>query len=341
VAKATFAMAPGGPPELVTQDPFPVFEKDETTESGVFPSDAVPRRDKVFEVILLGTAYAENGKAAPSRLVELSVGSVTRRLAVFGDRHWELSSRTPRISDPLPFLRMPLTYERAFGGSCVGQFDPDTLVDVEDRMNKYGRGFDAWKLAKDMAAGFMSPAGFPKLHYQRPLPNLEDPARLVRAWNDAPDPCCWATMPDDIGFRMARLIRKFQDTRQPPTREEAVDQAYHRAHPDWIIPLPPPGARVTLTGLAPGNPVTFPLPALSIAADYVLGDRTGTRELEPHMLVLAPDTQRFYLVYRTAFTMNVQPDTERSFRLRLTQGWFQHSNSNSEPRPTQGKGSGS
>src|SRR5512140_990695 len=59
VAKATFALAPGDRAELVTQDPFPIYEQDEKTESGLLPSDAVPRRDRVFEVIVLGAAYAE------------------------------------------------------------------------------------------------------------------------------------------------------------------------------------------------------------------------------------------------------------------------------------------
>ncbi len=338
VAKATFSLLPGSQPELVTQDPFPIFAQDEKTDAGILPGDAMPRRDRVFEVILLGAAYPETGKEAASRMVELSVGTVTRRLAVFGDRRWVPSPEEPGISAPLPFQRMPLTYARAFGGSCPVRFDADTVLDMEDRMNKHGLGFDAAKLARDTAAGLKSPPGFPTLEYQRPLPNLEDPAHPIRAWSDAPDPCCWATMPDDIGFRMARLIRKFGETRQPPTREEAVDQAYHRAHPDWIIALPPPGARVALTGLAPGPPVSFPLPDLGIAADYVLGDRTGTRELAPHMLVLLPDARRFYIVYRSAFTMSVQPDTERSFRLRLTSGWFRHPEGEARPIPAAGGG---
>jgi hypothetical protein len=56
-------------------------------------------------------------------------------------------------------------------------------------------------------------------------------------------------------------------------------------------------------------------------ADYVLGGRSGTRELVPQLLMLLPEARRFYLVYRASFTMEVQPEIERAFRLRLAEGW--------------------
>jgi hypothetical protein len=323
-AKATFALVPGNRAELVSQDPYPLFDKDQKTEFGLLPADMIPRRDRVFEVIVLGAAYGWNNKDLPSRVVELAVGDVTRRLAVFGDRTWESTLMGKRIPAPKPFQKMPLTYDRAFGGFRPAKFDEHTIFDVEDRINKHGKGFDAEKMAQDLAAGFKAPGGFPVLDVTRPMPNLEHPDHLIAKWEDAPEPYCWATVPDDIGFRSIRLIRKFRDTRQPPTRDEAVDQAYHRAHPDWIIPLPPPGARVTLMGMTADHPLTFTLPPLRLQADYVLGSRTGTRDLAPHLLMLLPEARRFYIVYRTAFTMEVRPDMERSFRLRLGQGWFQY-----------------
>jgi hypothetical protein len=325
VAKATFAYGPGERVQLVTQDPHPLYEKDKNTDLGFLPSDLAPRRDSVFEVIVLGTAYAGSGQEAVARPITLAVGSVTRQLMVFGDRHWEPGGllRGPKISDPAPFQRMPLTYDRAWGGSCPVHFDEHTVLDVEDRLNKYGRGFDAEKLAKDLAASFKSPDGYPQLVYQRKLPNLENPATLIRAWKDSPEPYCWATVPEDIAFRMIRVLRKFKETGQPPTRDEAVDQTCHRAHPDWIIPPPPPGARITMTGLSAEGTISFPLPGLRVLADYVLGGRSGTRELTPHLLMLLPEARRFYIVYRTSFTMDVQPEMERGFRLRLAEGSFE------------------
>ena len=143
VAKATFALAPGNRVELVTQDPYPLFDKDQKTEFGLLPADMAPRRDRAFEVIVLGAAYGWNGKELPSRVVELSVGDITRRLAVFGDRAWEVTLMGKRIPAPKPFQKMPLTYDRAFGGSRPVKLDEHTIFDVEDRINKHGKGFDA------------------------------------------------------------------------------------------------------------------------------------------------------------------------------------------------------
>lgn len=321
-AKATFRVNANGTTEIETQEPFPLFEADVETELGLLPSDLYPRRDPVFEVILLGATYAKNNNPIPSRIIEMSVGNINRRMLIFGDRWWV---NRKKISSPKPFLRIPLTYDYAFGGSFEAHFDEYTILDVEDPMNKYGRGFDAEKKAKDLAEGLQSPKGFPRMEYHRMLPNIENPDTLISNWEDVPEPYCWATVPPDIGFRMIEAMRKFQQDGEPPELEEARNMVYHRAHPDWIITLPPRGSRITLKGMTPDDDIlAFDLPALRVISDYVIGDRIGARELSPQLLMLLPEERRFYLVYRSAFTMEVVPEMERSFRLRLDDGWFQY-----------------
>lgn len=319
--KATFLIHPDGTTEIDTQNPYPLFDGDQETDLGILPSDLYPRRDPVFEVILLGAAYGENNKPTSERTVGLRVGNVSRQIQVFGDRLWEDKGK---IFSPKPFLRMPLTYDYAFGGSCEAAFDDYTLLDVEDRMNKYGRGFDAEKAASDLAAGFQAPDGFPKIDYQRMLPNLENPDFLISKWSDVPEPYCWATVPPDIGFRMIEAMHVFQSSGAPPEINEARNMVFHRAHPDWIIDLPPANCAISMKGMRPDMEImTFELPSLRIMADYVLGNRTGVRELAPQLLLLLPEENKFYLVYRKAFTMQAAPEIERSFRLRLEDGWYQ------------------
>ena len=60
---------------------------------------------------------------------------------------------------------------------------------------------------------------------------------------------------------------------------------------------------------------------MQVLADYELGERAGTRELGPQLLMLLPEESRFYLVYRHFFTMEVTQGMQRSFRLRLAEGW--------------------
>ncbi len=331
VAKATFHFDKHGVTELDTQEPFPLFATEEDTALGQLPSDAVQRRDQVFEVIGLGAAYPEGTGTVESMNVRLSVGDVTHTMRVTGDRVWRNGSN-PTITPPVPFSRMPLVYERTFGGTCPAWMDGDTVVDIRDPVNHHGRGFDAEFLAKHVAESLQAPEGFPSMEYLRQLPNLEHPEHLIEAWDDAPEPYCWATVPQDIAFTQTRFlhhVRRKVELNQDPGGEdeyaqEVSNHVFHRAHPDWITPLPGPQALVTMNGMSPHGELSFTIPPLRVIADYELGDRTGSRELAPQLLVLLPEQLRFYIVYRTAFTLETTPSMERSFRLRTTPGWFQY-----------------
>ena len=69
------------------------------------------------EVLLAGSAYANNGLATTEQQVRLQLGDIDKRLRVLGDREW-LYGLLPlfQISPPVPFTRMPLLWSKAFGG---------------------------------------------------------------------------------------------------------------------------------------------------------------------------------------------------------------------------------
>ena len=67
------------------------------------------------DVVLVGEAWAPKGRPVPSSLVSVKVGALRKVIQVFGDRRWKGGSSS-QPSSPEPFLRMPLTYERAYGG---------------------------------------------------------------------------------------------------------------------------------------------------------------------------------------------------------------------------------
>ena len=150
------------------------------------------------------------------------------------------------------------------------------------------------------------------------------PNAPIATWDATPEPCCWATVPTDIGFCMSRQLEDYQSTKELPDPEVVWEMSRHQAHPGWLIPLPAPGTPVTLIGMTPSGVLSFQLPLLRVIADYVLGERTGQRELAPQMLVLLPEKRRFYLVYRAGFSVEAAPPMNRSFRLRLEAGWFRH-----------------
>lgn len=144
------------------------YYKGDVTGSILFETDYVAFKPHA-DVVLVGHAYARNGRA---RVVDvmLRVGRLRKTMRVFGDREWLFPSRmvmVPVISEPEPFEKMPLVYERAFGGF-------DRKAGKWCAKNFIGRGF-LGKKTKESVDGTS-------------LPNLEDPQHLITSWNDEPDP---------------------------------------------------------------------------------------------------------------------------------------------------------
>jgi hypothetical protein len=329
-AKATYRFDTAGRVELETQDPIPLFQEDQATPVGVLPSDLEPRRDRAFEVILLGHAYGPGGTPVESIEVGLAVGAVQRRIVVTGDRAWigsEAENTVPTRA--APFTVIPLTYERAYGGKQVALLDAASEFEVTDPINPHGRGFDADLYARQVGTVLRSPAGYPKLPgYRRLLPNLEAHGARVRRWDDAPEPVCWATTPRDVTIRAYRKAREPAPGGAPLT--SAVDEALYRAHPDWVVAIPPSAPVVRMENLTDERPtVEMRIPDQRVVADYVIEGRSGSRTLIPQMLVLLPDERRFYLLFRMFFTFRFVPGDERAFRLSLERSWY----SGEDPSP--------
>ncbi len=327
-AKATFTVDASGQAELDSQAPYPLFEQDQPTEFGVMPMDRVVRNDPALEVIVLGAAYAP---AAVQLNVGLTVGRIQRAISVSGERRWEQTPAGARLVGPEPFSRLPMTWDRAYGGSTVCMLDANSPFVLDHPLNRYGRGFDAQQHAAHLGASLKAPAGYPTVDYERFLPNLEHPGQVITEFHDSPVPYCWATVPYDIGLRAQQLADPTAAARQPTDYAQYTAAVMHRAHPDWIIDLPPAGSQVRAVGMTPEGSWTFSLPLLRVIADYELGDRQGERELMPQLLMLLPEEKRFYIVYRRLFTMDVSTGMKRSFRLRLADGWYEH-----QPEPAPG-----
>ena len=114
------------------------------------------------DCVLQGHAVA--AKPATQVDVGFRVGELTKVARVTGDRRWEPGLLGAKMSAPLPFERMPLVWERAFGGW-------DRTPEKEEHhqgepQNPVGVGFVAKK-------GRALPGA--------PLPNIEDPRDLLTA----------------------------------------------------------------------------------------------------------------------------------------------------------------
>jgi len=328
-AKVTYGFDASGEVTLETDEPYPVLLEDQETRLGLLPRDDLPRRDEVFEVICLGSAHAPGGRAVEHMTVSLQVGDLKRGLLITGDRTWQGARGADGVTEPVPFIRMPLTWARTFGGTAQVQIDPYTTVDVPHQMNPEGRGFDPSEAAEAMKAALQCPEGYPQVVEPRVLPNVEDPAAPVSRWEDQPEPACWATVPMCSAMQTQRAMEppppgpaSPEEFAAPgyepplPSMPQVKDSALWRATPGGVMDAPPKEAEVVLEGLTPHGRVAFQLPTPSVSADYVVGEDQGVLQLQPQVLVLLPDERRFYLVFRHCFTLFFQEGQERSMRLR-------------------------
>jgi len=129
---------------------------------------------------------------------------------VFGDRAWSWDSLTETwvMSEPTPFTVMPLRWERAFGG-------------MMDRRNPVGKGQDVDPLADPEAPSY-------------PLPNVEDPANLIRNPNDSPDPVGLAPIPANWTARDRKAGTRDMRwaTFRAPRPPKDFDPHFNNAAPD-------------------------------------------------------------------------------------------------------------
>lgn len=318
-AKATWRFDATGLVELDGDDPVPLFEKDEETDLGLLPRDDMPQPNTAFDVILLGVAHAPNDEPVTRMSVAFSIGKERRELAVFGDREWVDQSS---FSSPEPFENMPLTWERAFGGTCEVLIDLESPVDIPNINNPVGRGMNFEEAVKGLCDHLGMPDGYPVWDATRRLPNIEDPASLIAQWDDAPLPASWATMPLTSPQHAMRALDIDGDPQDPDSKKHFTGEIFRRATLDCGLSAPAGGATVLLEGLHSQPQISFQLPSLRVFADVAFGDETGAHELVPQLLVLLPEEMRFYLVFRSVFPVPYDVGEERSARLRLDDGWF-------------------
>ncbi len=154
VVKATYALVEEGVCALAETQALPTGDEhvDDDAERGLrYPSDLEWLKPQ-GECFVIGSVHAYGEATQTKAAVE--IGPVKKQLAVLGDRAWRRGSPTA----PASFERMPLIWERAFGG-------PGSAG------NPVGRG--------------LAPARGEELVR---LPNLEDPARLVMSTDARPAP---------------------------------------------------------------------------------------------------------------------------------------------------------
>jgi len=319
-AKATFNILENGQVKLERDKPFPLFKQDEETEFGLLPTDSLLRLDPAFEVILLGQAYAPHGQQTRNMKVSLSVGDVIREIDITGDRQWQGDDKNAQISEADSFKTMPLTWDRAFGGTQQVLIDREAPLDLSWPVNSAGKGFDHISQAREVGKAFQCPNDYPKFEPVRSLPNIETTEEKVIRWSDTPLPICWATVPQSSGLLFERFKRSCERRGEKHVLLGAPEMN-HRAHPDWVIDTPPASAHVRIEGACKQGLIEFFIPEMKVVAELKDGNRIQKIELHPRSLVLLPEQMRFYLTFRAVRNFESREGETRKARIKVLKGW--------------------
>lgn len=99
-----------------------VFGADPETDATIFENDFAPVK-RHCDVLCDAVAISPQGRPVTALQVGLRIGQWSKVFGIIGSRIWLRTAMGYRVSDPRPFVEMPISYDNAWGGTDP---DPDT-----------------------------------------------------------------------------------------------------------------------------------------------------------------------------------------------------------------------
>lgn len=283
LVKATFDIMPDGnlnlSPDQREIEWADVYAGKPGASSVLYESDATWGRTGT-DIALLGHAYPQR---PGDRQVDVSlrVGQFEKRARVFGDRQWEKTLGSAGMSSPEPFEKIPLVWERSFGGVDLTPADPKDRS--QDARNPVGRGFRAKNSQIDLDGMY--------------LPNIEDPRHLISDPTNHPSPIgfgfvakSWAPR---IGFA-GTYDEAWQKSRAPLLPDD-YNPRFTVAAADglWAANGLSGGEVVDLVQMTANGRLRFALPKVNVLGSYLA--KVPPTNLDMHLVVVFIDADRMTL----------------------------------------------
>lgn len=307
VVKATFDISPNGTLSLAPeQAPLHLGgerweDSDESTfryePEGVFFKPAT-------DVVLVGHAHAR-ARDTRELLVSLRVGPLRKDVKVVGERTWYRSMGNIRMTAPLPFERIPLRYERAFGGWDRSHTEP-ARHQFEPR-NPVGTGF--------RVSGSRFEEGLR-------LPNLEDPHDPLRSWGYRPVPAGFGFIGPNWEPRSAyagTYDAAWEKSRNPKLPRDFDRRFLNAASPGLVAPGYLCGDEpVQIVNASNHGVLAFQLPKVPPPrVDAFRGKRLDDVEFQLRLdtVLLDTDKMKLLLLWRGMHALAREPTEVRQLRV--------------------------
>ncbi|MGD8175024.1 DUF2169 family type VI secretion system accessory protein [Marinimicrobium sp. ARAG 43.8] len=285
VVKASFRESPSW---TLADNPLPIWKADQyftepATSSLRYPSE-LHLGKSTTDIIVEGDACAPDGRRVLWHEVGIHIGSLRHQLKVCGDRVWERG----KPSDPEPFERIPLRYERAYGGAVAEQ----SRWLVYDDRNPVGR-FAIGRCQDVSVEGQL-------------LPNIEHPLGGVRSRDDYPEPVGVGPVAPHWHSRAqyaGTYDQNWQRTRAPFVPEDFSRRFFNVASPGLVYPGWLSGEEpMTFSGFSPAGEWRSRLPKviLSVSAKCKRGSESMQPQLET--VFVRPEEKALSMTWRASLS---------------------------------------
>jgi hypothetical protein len=279
----------------LSEEQVPLIEADTFTgEPGwsapLFESDYTPV--KTFcDVLLIGNAHAPGGRPSTKVPVRVKVGPVDKSFVVVGDRVWEKGLLKVSPSPPRPFVTMPISYDRAYGGVDDTHQDPKKIKAF--MLNPVGVGYHI---------NFKS-----RYIDGKEMPNTEDlrhpviaPDRSYRPMSFGPVGRGWQPRSGFAGT----YDQNWLDNTFPFLPQDFDERYYQSAPADQQMPHPRGGETVVLSNLTPEGQTSFQLPRTQFLVwFFTKNDQEQKVQAVVDTIVLAPDLRRLTMSWRASIPL--------------------------------------
>ncbi len=256
------------------------------------------------DVVLVGHAVAPR-PGTTEVTVALQVGPLHKGVRVVGDRTFYKAAGSVGMTRPAPFEKMPLRWERAFGG--WDRSNPDPRKHEFEPRNPVGVGF--------RGSGMRFEEGLR-------CPNLEDPARPFKGWGDRPPPAGFGFVSPSWEPR-TRLAGTYDVTwkaeRSPLLPKDFDRRFFNAASPGLVASGYLRGDEaVVIAGVTGKGGYAFKMPGVAVPVAIVerAGAEDAAVQTELDTVVIDTDEAKLFLLWRGQLVLRREPGEIRSIAVR-------------------------
>ncbi len=283
IAKASFEFKSGlnlcsEQPSIVASDE---YIGEGLTATMTQASDYTPLKPST-DIVVVGSAFAPNARPCQSCMVQVRVGVKSLTLKITGDRVWNKGF----ASQADTFLKMPIEYQRAFGGVV---FDEAGSVRLFEQNNPAGCG-----LSKGLSA--MELEG-------HSLPNIEDPARTVSTMGDDSLPVGLGFVPPAWHSRAKYLgtyDEHWQEQRAPFLPSDFDRRFFNCANPALVYDgYLQGGEAISISNMHPDGDWCCSVPAVDLRQRTEFRGSIEQQALNLELMLLEPEKGKMTLTWKS------------------------------------------